>query len=191
MKSIIALTTAIFKGNSVFWSCEIDKQKSKRSHFSYLGVGEYYDEAVSKLLDNGAEPNIGRRHNDTALIIAAKKCTWNYSHKNNIFECNNNFLICIITHIAFKDIIRKLIEKGADVNAVGDKGKFEFIQSHRKLVTIGLCRIYSVNGFFGHYPAYDCTVNRKRSKHKCDKRCWWFGIEYCSPQQKKYANADS
>lgn len=68
-------------------------------------------------------------------------------------ESNISFVIllfCIIDYSERLQIIRKLIKKGADVNAAGDKGKFKSIQNHTKneqqLAVAGFTALMTTSG---------------------------------------------
>lgn len=116
-----------------------------------------HEEAAINLLEEKADPKIGRSHNDTALIIAAAKSMWNHLREteilNSVVTDTVNLLFYIVTHLGFEDFIDSLIEGDEEeevedtnlINAVGDKGKFESIWSFQKWATICRCRIYSAN----------------------------------------------
>lgn len=97
-----------------------NKKAIIKDHVFYCSDDGY---SAYRLLQSGADPNVGRSHNETALILAAANGKQNCFFTKNVefhIRCVNIISCSGVTYV-----INMLIEKGADVNARGDKGRFE------------------------------------------------------------------
>lgn len=89
-------------------------KKRKRETFSIFQKG--HNKIAELLIQNGANVNIVGKSNNTALTWAAYKG----KDQLTIFTHMNNHHLFIGASIGLDEIVRMLIEKGANVNAVNN-----------------------------------------------------------------------
>lgn len=80
---------------------------------------------IRQLIENGAEVNVINTHKNTALLLAINKGKSNWNWINVKRYKRIDFLL----HLGFDKIAEFLIEKGANVDAVGQDGNTPLIWS--------------------------------------------------------------
>lgn len=142
-----------------------------------------HEDAAKFFIARGIDPNVGSQGNDSALIVAISKrksfenykkfCTRKIGMK---YRCVCACVCWLLTE--YDEIAELLIERGANINAVGDDGMYKIDSKWTKWANIGFYRIHSITAVSHHRKwSNRSDSHRKRSKCKYHKWWWWFGIE--------------
>ena len=98
-------------------------------------LGNCSKKIIRAIINHGADVNATSRYNETALQIACRKCNEDAIHVLLKFKADPDINTCLhiaVVHDCTKEVIKKIINHGADVNAAKKKNITPLMNACRK-----------------------------------------------------------